>query len=47
MTRAHRRAHRAIWLLLAGLLPVILLASMALRPIGPDEAPQIRLVAPK
>lgn len=47
MRNGHRRAHRAIWLLLAGLLPAVVLLSLALRPIGPAEAPQIRLAPPK
>jgi hypothetical protein len=47
MRRAHRRAHRLIWLLLAGLLPAVLLLSLVFRPIGPIEAPQIQLSPPK
>jgi hypothetical protein len=47
MTRRHRRAHRAIWLVLAGLLPGVVLLSLALRPTGPTEAPQIQLAPPK
>lgn len=47
MKRRHRDAHRLIWLLLAGLLPAILLVSLALRPNGPIEAPQLRLAPPK
>jgi hypothetical protein len=47
MTRDHRRAHRVIWLILAGLLPALLLAALAVRPIGPVEAPQIRLAPPE
>ena len=47
MTSGHRRAHRAIWLLLAVFLPAIVVASVVLRPIGPDEAPQIQLAPPK
>jgi hypothetical protein len=45
--RAHRRAHRVIWLVLACLLPLVVLLSLAARPIGPTEAPQIRLAPPK
>ena len=47
MTGAHRRAHRAIWLLLAVAMPAIVVASVVLRPIGPGEAPQIQLAPPK
>ncbi len=47
MTRAHQRAHRVLWLLLAGLLPAILLLALAARPTGPTEAPQIQLAPPK
>jgi hypothetical protein len=47
MRRRHRGAHRAIWLVLAGLLPAVVLLSLALRPIGPTEAPQLLLAPPK
>lgn len=47
MRRRHRSAHRAIWLLLAGALPAVILLSLVLRPVGPTEAPQIRLDQPK
>lgn len=47
MTRAHQRAHRVLWLLLAGLLPGVLLLALAARPTGPTEAPQIQLAPPK
>ena len=43
MKRRHRQTHRAIWFVLAGLLPAVILLSLALRPIGPIEAPQIQL----
>jgi hypothetical protein len=45
--RRHRALHRIIWLVLAGLLPVVVLLSLALRPTGPTEAPQIQLAPPK
>jgi hypothetical protein len=45
--RRHRDLHRIIWLVLAGLLPIVVLLSLVLRPIGPTEAPQIQLGAPK
>ena len=45
--RRHRAVHRAIWLVLAGLLPLIVLMSLVLRPNGPAEAPQIQLAPPK
>jgi len=44
MRRRHRGAHRIIWFVLAGLLPAVVLISLALRPIGPTEAPQIQLL---
>jgi hypothetical protein len=47
MKRGHRRAHRLIWLVLAGLLPAVLLVALAVRPVGPTEAPQIRLAPPE
>jgi hypothetical protein len=47
MKRRHRNTHRIVWLLLAGLLPAVILLSLMLRPIGPTEAPQIQLMAPK
>ena len=43
MRRRHRAAHRAIWLVLAVLLPATVLLALALRPSGPVEAPAIRL----
>jgi hypothetical protein len=40
MRRAHRRAHRAIWLALALLLPAILMGAAALRITRPPaDAP--------
>ena len=45
--RRHRASHRVIWLALAGLLPGIVLLSLALRPNGPTEAPQTQLAAPR
>jgi hypothetical protein len=47
MRRRHRDTHRVVWLLLAGLLPAIIVASLVLRPVGPTEAPQIQLAPPK
>ena len=47
MRRGHKRAHRAIWLMLAVCLPAVLLGALVFRPIGPEEAPQIRLAPPK
>jgi hypothetical protein len=35
------------WLVMALLLPAIVLVSLMLRPVGPTEAPQIQLAAPK
>jgi hypothetical protein len=46
MRRRHRDTHRVVWLLLAGLLPAIIVASLVLRPVGPTEAPQLRLAPP-
>jgi hypothetical protein len=47
MKQRHRGAHRVIWMVLAGLLPAVVLLSLVLRPVGPTEAPQIRLAPPK
>ncbi|MGD0431295.1 MAG: hypothetical protein ABSA58_09400 [Acetobacteraceae bacterium] len=47
MRRGHRKTHRVIWLVLAGVLPAIVLLSLALRPVGPTEGPQIQLAPPK
>ena len=47
MRRRHRDTHRVVWLLFAGLLPAIIVASLVLRPVGPTEAPQIQLAPPK
>ena len=46
MQRRHRSAHRRVWVLLSVLLPVLLLAALALRQNGPAEAPAIRLSEP-
>jgi len=43
----HGDAHRVIWLVLAGLLPAVVLLALVLRPVGPTEAPQIRLALPR
>jgi hypothetical protein len=43
----HRRAHRAIWALLALLLPALLLGAAALRLAAPaPEAPRLLRAAP-
>ena len=47
MTRGLQRAHRAIWLLLAALLPGTVLLALAFRPSGPTEAPQVQLAPPQ
>jgi hypothetical protein len=47
MRRRHREVHRTSWLVLVLLLPAIVLLSLMLRPIGPTEAPQVQLAAPK
>ncbi len=47
MRRVHRQAHRVIWLVFACALPAIILLSLAFRPTGPAEAPQIQLSPPK
>ena len=47
MRRRHRDTHRLIWIVLAGLLPAVVLLSLALRPVGPVESPQIQLAPPK
>ncbi len=45
MQRRHRRAHRRIWMVLAGFMPLILLFALALRHAGPHDAPP-QLLAP-
>lgn len=47
MRRRHRSAHRAIWLVLCVLLPVILIGAMAVRRDGPREAPAVLLAPPR
>jgi hypothetical protein len=47
MRRRHRAAHRAIWTVLAVLLPAVILVALALRPSGPLEAPAVQLAPPK
>jgi hypothetical protein len=47
MQRRHRAAHRHAWRALLVLLPLILLASLALRRTGPSEAAAIMLMPPK
>lgn len=47
MRRRHRDVHRMTWRVMALLLPAIVAVSLVLRPIGPTEAPQIQLAAPK
>ena len=47
MTRAHRAAHRYMWLMLAVLLPLTVLGALVSRPSGPTEAPQLQLAPPK
>ena len=37
MQRRHRHAHQRIWMVLAGLLPLILLVALALRHTGLDR----------
>jgi hypothetical protein len=44
--RAFRTAHRRIWTVLAVLLPLLVLGSLALRQNGPTEARPERLAAP-
>ena len=44
--RHYARAHRVVWMVLAGLLPLLLLAAFALRQSGPLEAAPARLEAP-
>ena len=46
MRRAHKAAHRRIWLVLVVLLPMIVAGALISRPVGPLEAPQIRLAPP-
>lgn len=43
MRRTHRAAHLRIWIGLAVVLPLILLAALSLRQNGPTEAAPVRL----
>ncbi len=47
MRRRHRAVHRAVWTVLAVLLPAILIVAMSVRRDGPVEAPAIRLDPPQ
>ena len=47
MQRRHRAAHRRIWTFFLALLPLILLAAVALRQNGPTEAAAIQISPPK
>jgi hypothetical protein len=44
--RGVEAAHRRIWLVLAVLLPLAMIGSLALRQNGPTEAPPVRLAPP-
>ena len=45
MKRPHRRAHARIWRLLAFVLPIALVAALALRQEGPKERPSVEIKA--
>lgn len=47
MRRRHRTAHRAVWIALAVVLPLILIVAMTVRRNGPLEAPAIQLAPPR
>ena len=47
MRRRHRQVHRALWLLLALLLPAAVIVPLALRPSGPLETAPEQLMPPK
>lgn len=46
MRRAHRTAHRRIWIALAVILPLLVLAAMALRGSVPSELAPVRIAPP-
>lgn len=46
MRRAHRRAHRLAWRVLALLLPAILLGGLLLGRGGPDDLVPVSLAPP-
>jgi hypothetical protein len=46
MRRLHKAVHRRVWQALAVLLPLLVLAAVALRPIGPTQAPPVRIAPP-
>ena len=39
MRRGHRTAHARIWMVLAIVLPLLVIAAMVIRQQGPTEAP--------
>lgn len=45
MQRTHRRIHARIWSVLVVVLPLALLAALALRPNGPIEKKAVRIEA--
>lgn len=42
----HRRVHLVIWIVLSAMLPLILIAPLALRHNGPREVAPVRLDTP-
>ena len=46
MKRAHRAAHRRLWLGLAVLIPAILIVSLIIRQDGPFERPAVQIAPP-
>lgn len=46
MQRAHRAAHRRIWIVLAILIPAILIGAMLVRQANPENEPAVRLAPP-
>jgi hypothetical protein len=45
MQRRHRTVHARIWTALVILLPAILIAALALRQVGPTEAPAQKIAS--
>jgi len=43
MQRRHRNAHARIWVILALALPAILIAAFAIRQVGPNEQPAVKI----
>lgn len=46
LRRRHRRIHRAVWAMLAVILPLVLLGALIARRTGPLEAASVQIAPP-